>query len=173
MSDVDPGLAEVCRREYPRLVGLLALHVGDVPTAEELAQEALLQLCRRWSSVDNPRAWLTVVATNLANSWLRRHLAERRAYGRHGQVPDRTHDPDQAEIVAVREAVAALPRRQRTAVVLRFFEQLSVAETAAVMGCAEGTVKANTHRGIAALRLTGGLLEDTTLDGEVTHAEAD
>lgn len=146
MPEVDADLSEVCRREYPRLVGLLALHVGDRPTAEELAQEALLQLCRRWSSVDQPRAWLTAVATNLGRSWLRRRLAERRAYGRHGRPPDRSHDPDHAAITTIRQAVAALPTRQRTTVVLRFYEQLSVAETAAVMGCAEGTVKANTHR---------------------------
>lgn len=166
MGQVDPELESVCAREYPRLVGLLALHVGDVRVAEELAQDALLQLCRKWPAVERPRAWLVTVATNLANSWLRRRMAERRAYGRHGHDAEYSHDPDSAAVMAVREAVAALPGRQRTAVILRYFEHLTVAETAEVMGCAEGTVKANTHRGIASLRASG-LVPDRVLDREV------
>lgn len=59
---------------------------------------------------------------------------------------------DAAEDFAVRDAVSRLPVRQREAVVFRYFGQLSVRETAAAMGCAEGTVRALTSQGIAALR---------------------
>lgn len=147
----DDELAALCRRQFPRLVGLLALHVRDQQVAEELAQETLVALCQRWPHVDRPEAWLTRVALNIGTSWVRRRLAERRAYRRHGGSSLGIMPPPTAEILAVREAVAALPSRQRTAVVLRFYEQLSVAETADVMDCPAGTVKALTHRGLERL----------------------
>lgn len=161
---VDEALAEVCQREYPRLVGLLALRVGDVHVAEELAQDALTHLMRRWSKVDRPSAWLTQVALNMANSWLRRKDAERRAYRRHGTRADRTPPADAAEIVAVREAVSRLPRRQQTALILRYYEDLSVAETAKVMGCPQGTVKSLVHRALKTLESAGGLAGEEAIN---------
>ena len=158
MGEHRGGLDEVCRREFGRLIGLVALQVGDRQVAEELAQDVLAELIRQWDRVERPQAWLTRVAVNRANSWLRRRAAERRAYRRHGQSPDVHHDPATAEVAAVRRAVSALPRRQRTAVVLRFYEQYSVAETAAFMGCAPGTVKALTYRAMATLRSGGQLV---------------
>ncbi len=166
-------LEEFCRSEHVRLVGLLALHVGDVGTAEELAQDAFARVCEHWprvSKMANRRAWLNRVAINLANSWFRRKGAERRARTRHGPDIDVPCEADSADALAVREAVASLPRRQRTALVLRYFEDLSVAQASEVMGCAEGTVKALTHHAIRALRDQAGLL-DTTIDlGEAAHA---
>ena len=76
-------LARVCAEEYPTLVGLLALQVGDRLVAEELAQDTLLALCRHWGRVERPTAWLTRVGLNRANSWLHRRLAEHRAQARH------------------------------------------------------------------------------------------
>lgn len=152
---IDDSLAAVCEREYPRLVGLIALRVGDRRVAEELAQESLLQLCRRWSSVDQPSRWLTRVALNVSNSWLRRRFAEWRAYHRHGATCDEEVPPDPGEAVAVRRAVAALPRRQQEALILRFYEDLSVRDTAEVMGCSEGNVKALTHRALERLATAG------------------
>lgn len=160
----EAALAEVCRREYPRLVGLIALKVGDRHVAEELAQDTLAQLCRRWAKIDRPEAWLTRVALNTANSWWRRRVAERKAYRRHGTAPDELRPPDPADAVAVRRAVSSLPRRQQTALILRFYEDLSVAQTAAVMGCAEGTVKSLTHRALNALESTGDLTGEEAID---------
>lgn len=161
---VDEALGEVCQREYPRLVGLLALRVGDVHVAEELAQDALTQLVRRWSKVDRPSAWLTRVALNMANSWLRRKVAERRAYRRHGTGPDHALASDAADTVAVREAVSRLPRRQQTALILRFYEDLSVAETAEIMGCPEGTVKSLVYRALNTLESAGGLAGEEAMN---------
>lgn len=158
----DEGLAELCRREYPRLVGLLALHVADRAVAEELAQEALIALIRRGRAVGRPGPWLTRTALNLGRSWIRRRIAERRAYRRHGPPDARAATSDSADTIAVRRAVAGLPRRQREAVILRFYEQLSVAETAELMGCAEGTVKALTHKAVDRL-LTLTRRQDTTV----------
>lgn len=60
--------------------------------------------------------------------------------------------PDLAQASAIRQAVAALPRRQRTALVLRYYADLPVGEVAALMGCGPGTVKSLTNRAISALR---------------------
>jgi DNA-directed RNA polymerase specialized sigma24 family protein len=60
--------------------------------------------------------------------------------------------PDLAEAFAIRQAIAALPRRQRTALVLRYYADLPIGEVAALMGCAPGTVKSLTNRAISALR---------------------
>lgn len=148
--------ADFCRAEHPRLVGSMSLYTGDAALAEELAQEALARACRQWSQVSvmaAPGAWVHRVAINLANSHFRRLLLERRARQR---IVDsqRTADPDVASAVAVRTAVAALPRRQRTAIVLRYFLDLPVKDVAAAMGCREGTVRALTSQAITALRRT-------------------
>jgi len=151
---VDEGLASFCEAEHRDLVGLLALLTGDRHLAEELAQEALARLCEHWPAVRrmaNQRAWLRRVAGNLAASRFRRKAAERRANHRHGP-PDDVRDPDGADTVAVRRAVAALPRRQRETIVLRWFVGLSVAETAEELDCAEGTVKSLTFKAMASLR---------------------
>ena len=156
-SPTDESLAQLCRREHPRLVGLLALRVGDRRVAEELAQDTLVRLCQRWPDIERPSAWLTRVALNVSSSWFRRRMAERRAYRRHGPSPLTDPPPETADVIAVRRAVAVLPDRQRTAVILRYYEQLSVAETATVMACPEGTVKALTNRALRRLASDGGL----------------
>jgi RNA polymerase sigma-70 factor (sigma-E family) len=155
VADEDPRAAFV-RREHPRLVGALSLYCGDLDVAEEVAQEALARACRDWSrlaGMRSPGAWTHRVAINLANSWYRRRSAEQRARARHGPSDDGVgREADSADVLAVRQAVAALPRRQRAAVVLRYFSDLPVTEVADALGCAEGTVKALTHKGIANLR---------------------
>lgn len=148
-------LAAFCRREFPRLVGALDLHCGDLDVAEEMAQEALVRAAERWEQVRRmaaPGAWVYRVAINLANSWFRRRAAERRAKHRAAPIEEGRRDPDGADRVAVREALVGLPTRQRQAVVLRFYLGCSVAETAAVMGTPEGTVKTLVHRGLGRLR---------------------
>lgn len=155
-TTLDLELAAVCEAEHPRLVGMLALYTGDRHVAEELAQDALVRLCQHWPKVreGNPAAWLTTVAMNLGRSMFRRRGAARRALARHGGS-DEVVERDDATVLAVREAVAALPRRQREAVIHRHFLGHSVRESAAAMGCAEGTVKSLTHKALAALREAG------------------
>lgn len=152
----DRELAEVCESELARLVGMLALYTGDEQVAQELAQDALLKLCEHWSSVrdGNPAAWLTTVAMNLGRSMFRRRLAVRRARVRHGPPDDQVVD-DRADVLAVRQAVAALPQRQREVIIHRFYLRASVNETAEAMGCAAGTVKSLTNRAVVALRAAG------------------
>lgn len=161
----DQELVAFCRGEHAPLVGLLALYTGERAVAEELAQEALIRACEHWPRVremGNRRAWLTRVALNLANSWFRRRFAERRAHARHGHAQT-TRPDDTADVIAVRQAVAALPRRQRTALVLRYYADLPAATVAAQMGCAEPTVRSLTNRAIQTLRARAGLFEHEEL----------
>lgn len=151
----DPDLAAFCRREHSRLVGLLALYTGNRAVAEELAQEAFIRLYRQWPRIEqmaSPQAWLSGVGLNLARSWWRRVYAEQRANRRHNARPEHAAASEPADVLAIRAAVATLPRRQRAALVLRYYGGLSVDETAETLGCAPGTVKSLTHKAIASLR---------------------
>lgn len=166
--DDEAELEQLLEREHGRLVGVLTLYVGDRGVAEQLAQDALVRLCQHWPRVrrmDRPAAWLTRVALNGAASWSRRRAAERRAYARHGARHEHDVGADRSDVVAVRAALAELPERQRRALVLRFYAGLDVAETAAVLGCAEGTVKSLTAR--ASARLRHLLADDDREDGRV------
>lgn len=145
-----------CQREHPRLVGALTLYCGDRAVAEEVAQEALARACERWEKVSRmaaPGAWVHRVAMNAATSRFRRRAAERRALGRlAGPAEMGRSDPDGADAVAIRRAVAALPARQAQVLVLRFYLQLPVAETAQWMQVSDAAVKSLTQRGLAGLR---------------------
>lgn len=149
-------LAAFCEVQRPRLVGMLGLHCGDADVAEELAHEAIAKACERWTKVrrmEFPDAWIWTVALNLANSYFRRRAAERRTNRRLEAFPqEAVADPALSSTIEVRRAVTSLPRRQRSALILRFYLDLSVAQTAQVMACSEGTVKALTHKAEAALR---------------------
>jgi RNA polymerase sigma factor (sigma-70 family) len=149
-------LASFCRQEYPRLVGALSLYCGDRFIAEELAQEAVARVCRDWNrvrSMEAPGAWAHRVAINLANSLLRRRTAERKAAQRlASQGLAQFDEPDTSTAVALRQAVARLPRRQRAALVYRYYLDLSVREAAELMDCPDGTVKTLTAKAISNLR---------------------
>jgi RNA polymerase sigma factor (sigma-70 family) len=150
------ALRDFCSAQFPALVGSLTLYCGDRGVAEELAQEALARACASWNKlqrIDSPGAWVHRVAINLANSHYRRKGAERRARekleARTTQVsPSRDQDIE----MTLRREVAALPKRLRAALVLRYYSDLSVAATADALGTSEGSIKRLTHEAIAALR---------------------
>lgn len=115
----------------------------------------------RWPEVvaaDSPVAWVHRVAFNLATSRFRRRAVERRAYRRVAGA-DATAGPDLTAVV-VRAAVTQLPERQRAALVLRYFADLSIDDSATAMDCAPGTVKALTNQAIASLRSRLHLFEE-------------
>ena len=161
MSDNDEMVA-FCRGVHPRLVGVLAFTVGDRWVAEELAQETVIRICQQWPKVRDmaaPHAWAHRVALNLANSWLRRRIAERKATAKLQLRQSAPTAVDSADVLAVRAAVGELPERQRTALVLRYFADLPAAQAATVMGCKESTVRALTYQAIGTLRDHAGLLD--------------
>lgn len=134
--------------DYPRVVGAVALVCGSRATAEDAVQEALARAWERGQRLESPRAWVTVVAMNLARSRLRRMLAERRARER---LPSPQTAAPSADAVDVRRALARLPRRQREATVLRYYLDMDVVEIASALGVSEGTAKTTLFRARQAL----------------------
>ncbi len=138
------------------------LVVWDLQEAEDLVQETLLRVARRWPRVrrmERPAAYARRILVNLA---LRG--ADRRSRTRQeltgAALPDRAAEPIDAhhELLG---PLAALPSRQRTVLVLRYFLDLPEAEVAAAMQCSLGTVKSTASRGLARLEQTLRTTNDT------------
>jgi RNA polymerase sigma factor (sigma-70 family) len=166
----DEELERFCAAAYPPLVAALTHHVGDRWVAEELAQEALIRACDHWTRVHqlaSPLGWTFRVGANLGSSYFRRRAAERRAGRRHGAGQVVHHDPDGADRLAVRDALARLTGRQREVVILRFYLGLTTEEVATATGATAGAVRALTHRAVRLLREELGVTADVE---EVTDA---
>ena len=128
---------------------------GSRESAEDLLQTAFERLARNWRRVSSdPEGYLRRILYYLAADGWRRRGRWRRVLP--ALVTQARPAADPADAVGLRDAVARLllqlPPRQRAVLLLRYWEQLSEAETAAVLGCAEGTVKSAASRGLARLR---------------------
>ncbi|WP_144121719.1 SigE family RNA polymerase sigma factor [Catellatospora sichuanensis] len=159
--------AEFYAAAFPNLTGALFMHTGDLGEAQDVVQEAMIQALRRWavvSTYEEPAAWVRRVAWNLATSRWRR-LRRGLELAARGWANDAVAGPDPDRVAIVR-ALAELPPNQRQAVILHYLEDLPVAETAELMGVAEGTVKSWLHRGRARLAV---LLGDAALGGELEN----
>ena len=158
--------AALCSSMSSRLVGTLTLRCGDRELAADIAQEALARAWRDWESVSRRLPvdpWVYATAFNLLRSWRRRMgVARRRA----PSLVVVHAEPDAASAVTVRRAIAQLPERQREAIALRYYADLSVRESAAAMNCAEGTVRALTAQAVTSLRTSIGR-EIDAVDEEV------
>jgi RNA polymerase sigma-70 factor (ECF subfamily) len=155
----DDRIRDFVDGDYPKVVATVALVCGSVATAEDSVQEALARAwerLERGDSIDRLPAWVTTVALNLARSQMRRWRSERRARDRIGPLQNDLSDAPAAsgDAHAVREALRALPRRQREVTVLRYYLGLDVREIAEHLGIAEGTVKAMLFRARQALAVT-------------------
>ena len=144
---------EFVRTRAATLLRVAYLLTGDRYAAEDLLQDVLEQVYVRWHRVrTTPEAYARRALVNrAANRWRwRRRRPEGVLGDRQPAVPDET------EGVLVRSVVLAglraLPARQRAAVVLRFLEDLPVAEVARALDCSEGAVKSHTARGLSRLR---------------------
>src|SRR4051794_38573228 len=160
----DDRIREFVDGEYAQVVATVALVCGSTATAEDSVQEALARAWERLDrgdGIDRLAAWVTTVALNLARSQMRRWRSERRARDRLGPLRDDLGDVTAAsgDAHAVREALRALPRRQREVTVLRYYLGLDVREIAEHLGVAEGTVKAKLFR--ACQSLAASLREPT------------
>jgi RNA polymerase sigma factor (sigma-70 family) len=153
-------LAAMCQQEHPRLVGMLGLYCGDPDVAEDLAQEALIRLCRDWRRVrklDAPERWLHRVAINLAHSHYRRKAIERKALSILGTRPREETEPHRD--VETLELLKHLPHRQKAALLFHYYLDMTVPEVAQVMEIPDGTAKTLIHRGTRALSTDPGVVE--------------
>jgi len=153
------GFAEFVQSRSPSLLRAAWLLTGDVGKAEDLLQAVLARAWRNWRRIrhdGNPEAYVRrMLYTTYLSWWQRRWRGEVPAE----VVPDGPALGDLAGESAIRDAMRRgldrLSPRQRAVLVLRFLEDLSVAETAALLDCTAGTVKTQTSRALAAMRLDG------------------
>jgi RNA polymerase sigma-70 factor (sigma-E family) len=153
----DQAMVRLYRRNFNGLVRLASVVLRDTATAEEVVQDAFINMHRGWHRLrdeENALAYLRQAVVNRARSVLRhRVIVERNAPK---AMPDLPSAEDGAismfERSAVIDALRDLPGRQREALILRYYADLSEAEIAAAMGISKGSVKSHTARGMTALR---------------------
>jgi RNA polymerase sigma-70 factor (sigma-E family) len=147
-------LGDLYRAHAPDAVRLAYLLTGERGLAEDLVQEAFVRLFGRFRDLRNPDAFGTYLRTtvvNLARSQFRRRRVERAYLDRHGKTAP-SSSPALEDRAVMWQALQALPPRQRAAIVLRYYEDLTEVQTAEVLGCAVGTVKSLVSRGLDRLR---------------------
>lgn len=160
------------RSEFERFVADCAedlvrtgyLIVWDLAEAEDLVQDCLLRVARRWSRVrkmENPRAYARRILVNLALDGSARRSRRKQELQQPDAPASEAHalEIDAAEQIArleigaeLRQAMKGLPVRQRTMLVLRYFEDLSESQVAGLLGCSTGNVKSSTARALERLR---------------------
>jgi RNA polymerase sigma-70 factor (sigma-E family) len=155
-----------------QLRGTAYLLCGDWHLAEDLTQIAFVKLYRAWATIERREA----IDQYARRVLLRAFLDERRRPWRreHSTTPESptfeqiaVQDPDTERRLVLHAALLGLPKRRRAVLILRFWLDLSVEQTAEILGCTGGTVKSQTADGLAALRkaLSGSLDQDLTIGG--------
>jgi RNA polymerase sigma-70 factor (sigma-E family) len=139
-----------------RLRSTAYLLCGDWSRASDFVQEGLIRVYVAWPRLERRGGELAYARKAVVSAFLDAARKRSSAERPEAEHQDRASGEDVARAVADRAALmaalAGLPQRQRACVVLRYFEELDVRETAAVLRCSEGTVKSQTSRGLAALR---------------------
>jgi RNA polymerase sigma-70 factor (sigma-E family) len=141
----------------PALLRLGLLLTGDVHLAEDLVQASLVKVMGRWEAVTtagDPHPYVRTVLLRTALGWRRRRWNGERPSDRLPDRPDAAGDAAGTVVARerLRRALLALPPRQRAAVVLRHYEDMSEADAARALHCSVGTVKSQTARGLDRLR---------------------
>jgi len=138
---------------WPSLYRTAYLLIGEHAEAEDLVQTALAKTYAAWGRVrtlEAAPAYSRAVLVNTATSWFRRRSWRNE---RPTEVlPESSYEVDPSQRPSLSAVLSQLPRRQRAVVVLRFYNDLSVTETADLLGCAEGTVKSQTSAALTRLR---------------------
>ena len=147
----DRAVVEVYEREHDAMVRLARLMVGSQVVAEELVHDAFVTVMERQGEIEDLGAYLRTVVVNNCNGFSRRSLL-----GRAKVAELRERDRGRLELAPELDemwsALDRLQQRQRTALVLRFYADLTIDQIAEVMGEPAGTVKSLIHRGITRLR---------------------
>jgi RNA polymerase sigma-70 factor (sigma-E family) len=155
--DADQAVTALYSANYRSLVRLSVLLVRDISTAEEVVQDAFVAMHNAWRRLRDPEKALSYLRQSVVNRSrsVLRHRAVVEKYAPKG-LPDAPSAENGAitelERTEVIKALGELPTRQREALVLRYYADLSEAEIASTMGISRGAVKSHTARGMAALR---------------------
>ncbi|HEY5980381.1 MAG TPA: sigma-70 family RNA polymerase sigma factor [Microlunatus sp.] len=152
-ADERVSFEDFYRREHRQVLGLAYVLTGNQSAAEDVAQDAFTAAFRQWRFVaacDSPSAWIRRVTCNRAASVLRRRLVEARALVRLAKRTSVSIELEEGD-GAFWQAVRRLPSRQAQAVALFYFDDYSVRDIAAVLGCSEGTVKTHLSRARASV----------------------
>jgi RNA polymerase sigma-70 factor (sigma-E family) len=155
-ATADEVLVDLYRAHYRSLVRLAALLLDDVGTSEEVVQDAYIRMHGAWNRIKDPDKalpYLRTTVVNLSRSRMRRRqVAQKHAPKPMPDAPSAEYGAIAlAERDAVIGALRTLPDKQREALVLRYYGDLSEADIAAAMGVSQGAVKSHLHRGKAAL----------------------
>jgi len=135
----------------------------DRHLAEDLLQTSLASAWRRWSRIDgSPEAYVRKILINTYATWWRRKWNGESPTDELPEVS--TTDHDSTSPMDMRSALARLPKRQRAVIVLRFYEDLTEAEAARLLGCSVGTVKSQTSKALAKLRIDPSLANDPSTE---------
>jgi RNA polymerase sigma-70 factor (sigma-E family) len=153
--DATAGVTELYQGHAVGLIRLAIVMLGDRVAAEDVVQDAFLGLYRNWDGLTDPAKALAYLRSAVLNR-CRNALRQRNRDTRHGVTPQNVESAEATVLIGeenqrVLAAIRALPDRQREALVLRFYLDLSQDETARVMGISAGTVKSATSRAVAAL----------------------
>lgn len=147
-------LEHVYRQEYGRLVRLAFSVIGRRAEAEELVQDAFVTAQRNWDRVgdyENPGAWMRHVLVNRCISFQRKATNEAKVAALVAPDPDALGVPAGEADDALWKAVRSLPRMQAAVIGLLFVDDRSVTQAAAILGCAEDTVRTHLRRAKATL----------------------
>ena len=155
------GIADLFRARHVDLVRLATLLVGDQPTAEDVVQDVFTKVCARAAQLACNGIAVSYFRTAVVNACRsvhrRRGVARRFSGSAAAQLWAEPAPSPEATVLLtedrrqVLQALAALPRRQREALVLRFYQRLTEPEIAQTMGVSRGTVKSTLSRGLDAL----------------------
>ncbi len=153
----DAEFTEFVHGSWPALYRTAYLLLGERGEAEDLVQTALAKTYAAWPNVRDVEAapgYARTVLVNTATSWFRKKSWRNERPT--ASLPETAHEPDPSARPAIIVALAQLPPRQRAVIVLRYYEDLSVAQTAHALTCSEGTVKSQTSDALARLRMLLG-----------------
>lgn len=154
-ADADEEFTAYAAASAARLRRTAYLLCGDWQRAEDELQAALVKLYLSWNRVRAREALDAFVRKTLVRGLIDEHRRPWRRERAQATLPDRPMPDEPLPVedrLAVRDALALVPPRQRAVLVLRYYEDCDVAETARLIGCSEGTVKSQTARGLARLR---------------------
>ncbi|MGW3346565.1 SigE family RNA polymerase sigma factor [Nonomuraea rubra] len=153
---MDPyeGFREFVRGRQRSLMRTAYLLTGDAPQAEDLLQTVLMRAARHWRRLadGNPEAYVRRALVNEHTSWRRRRRAETPTAHPPDVGPGRDPGDQSLTRMALQRALMRLTPRQRAVLVLRYYEDRSVEETADLLGCSQGTVKSQTSHALGRLR---------------------